>query len=551
MLDRSPNTLIIGENGSGKSTLADAMCFALFGRPYRNINKPQMVNSVNGKNLLVEIDFSIGRRMYKIRRGIKPTIFEIFIDGKMVDQSAKARDYQDYLEKIILKLNYKSFTQIVILGSSNFIPFMQLKAASRREIIENLLDIRVFSVMNMLLKQRIAENKEDIRDVNYQLDLVEEKIELHKKFVEEQQKDNEDQIRRNEKEIESSHLSIKETQQMLSLMTEECQELANKISDAVDNHNHSVELSRAGETIKERMTKLDSSIGFYTSHNTCPTCAQQIAEQFRQQTIIRKMGKQEALIELRAGLATRIEAINKRATEIANITAEINDLNDQIATENNAMTSINTYIQKVLADNEALIEAKKSESVDKSARSQLIKDNRKFKKSKERLINKRSLLIIANELLKDRGIKTIIIKQYIPIMNKLINNYLTAMEFFVDFELDENFNETILSRFRDDFSYASFSEGEKQRIDLALLFTWRAVAKLKNSMSTNLLILDETFDSSLDTAGCEDFLKLIYDLGKGTNVFVISHKGDILQDKFRSLIRFEKYKGFTRIMEEQ
>jgi DNA repair exonuclease SbcCD ATPase subunit len=546
-LDRSPNTLIVGENGAGKSTILDALCFVLFGKPFRKINKPQLVNSVNQKGMLVEIEFTIGKINYKIVRGMKPNCFEIFVNGKMIDQTASSRDYQKYLEDSILRLNFNSFTQIVILGSSTFIPFMQLPAQQRREIIEDLLDIKIFTAMNILLKEKLQYNKGSLNDIKFQTDLEEEKLNVHMQYVEEIKTSKEKRIDDIKAEITKAEASISKLNLSLKDSNEELVLLKDSISDESFTKKKINEIKLVESKLEDKYKTLRKDIKFYKENDTCPTCKQDIDS-------VIKMG----YIDCKHSKMIEIEAANKKLEEqlaewllriedIQEVHKNIISITESMQSEISQVSSLQLYINR--ATKNMMDEQNKSGSID-------LENNKidairniiaKYEKTREKLTNERQILTIANDLLKDKGIKTQIIRQYIPVMNKLVNKYLAAMEFFVSFDIDENFNEVIRSRHRDDFSYASFSEGEKMRIDLALLLTWRAIAKMKNSTNTNLLILDEVFDASLDNSGCEEFLKLIDTLGKDNNVFVISHKGVQLQDKFRSIINFEKRKNFSQI----
>jgi len=546
-LDRNNTTLIIGENGAGKSTILDALCFGLFGKPFRSINKAQLINTVNGGSCEVEVAFKIGTKTFKVIRGIKPNTFEIYINGKMYNQDANARDYQKYLEQQILKLNYRSFTQVVILGSSTFIPFMQLKARHRREVVEEILDIQIFSLMNMLLKQKLKGIAEEHRDVTYNLDLTSEKIELQNKYIESVKKNKDKLITEKSNLINGNEEELHSRQNKIDELKKVNESLSLNTSNSDENTKKVQKLKGLDATLKEKRSAVKKYMNFFESNNDCPTCEQHIDETFKENMIVTKK------------------------SEYDKFDKGVNDLNEQLKLSEDLQTAINDYIKKI-RENDAEIgklnySIKELEKFNKTLQSEidelesgeLSKDDMskltKLKKSlksyyeqKVNLQEDKSYAEAARSMLMDTGIKTKIIKQYLPIMNKLINTYLTAMEFYVNFTLNENFDETIKSRFRDDFTYASFSEGEKMRIDLALLFTWRAVAKMKNSTNTNLLILDEIFDSSLDSTGTDEFLKILNTLD-GENVFVISHKQDVLVDKFKSTIRFEKVKNFSHVAE--
>ena len=546
-LNNKTNTLVVGENGSGKSTMLDALCFGLFGKAFRNVNKPNLLNSINNKDCVVEIEFDTSNKSYKIIRGIKPNKFEIFCDGELLNQDAAARDYQDYLEKFILKLNYKSFTQIVILGSASFTPFMQLSPADRRAIIEELLDIQIFSSMNSILKDRMAVNKEHLSEGKLKTDNAKSKIEMQEKHIEDMKQNNQElilsyqsEVSNNEIEISKLNTSISETQNIIS-------ELQQTITDKAEIQGKIKKLTQLEAQIETNVGKFKKDIQFFEGHDVCPTCHQGIGDEFKQEQI-GNLGTK--VNELQTGLSTlevKLSDLNIRLGEIANTVLQVQNCQTQVAISNSTITELNKYNGKLSDKIEALRNTKdttkKTELALQILQGQLLEEETKLQELNEEKI----YLEAASNLLKDTGIKTKIIRQYLPIINKLVNKYLASFDFFVNFNLDETFKETIKSRHRDDFSYASFSEGEKQKIDLALLFSWRAVAKLKNSANTNLLILDEVFDSSLDANGTEYLMNILHML-EGTNVFVISHKGDILQDKFRSVIRFEKVKNFSRIM---
>jgi len=546
-LDKSKSTLIVGENGAGKSTILDALSFALYGKPFRKINKPQLMNTINQKGLEVQVEFRIGKKEYSIIRGVKPNKFEIYENNTLLNQDAAARDYQEVLEKNILKLNHKSFSQIVVLGSSTFVPFMQLSSMNRREVIEDLLDIQIFSTMNTLLKDKVNENKTTIKDNDYNIDLAQEKIKMQEQYIADI-KNNADK-RINEAKIKISKAeSEKETYNyIVNELQEEVNNLQEDISDFDTITKKKNKIEKLEYKLQEKIKKLEHEIEFYQDHDNCPVCKQDIEDDFKHQTI---EDKQSSLVETTDGfqqLRDEWAAVNHRIEEIVEVQRVVSEKQLEISSNNSNINALNKLIDSINEDISKIDSTDKSDEKELNKLDTLNKALIKLKSLKEELVNERSVLDVASMILKDSGIKTRIIKQYVPVMNKLINKYLAAMDFFVQFELDENFNETIKSRFRDTFAYASFSEGEKMRIDLSLLFTWRAVAKLRNSVSTNLLIMDEVFDSSLDNTGTEEFLKILNDLTSDTNVFIISHKGDQLYDKFHSVIRFEKHKNFSRI----
>ena len=547
-LNRSPTTLIVGENGSGKSTILDALTFSLFGTAFRNINKPQLVNSINESNCLVEVEFTIGRKNFLVRRGAKPNRFEIEVDGDLINQDSKSRDYQEHLEKNILKLNYKSFTQIVILGSSSFVPFMQLRSKDRRVIIEDLLDIQVFSTMNLLLKNKNSELKNTINQNELELDKTENAIELQEDYISKMKQNNEKLISANQEKIEKSNEDIASYNLQIADIETRIEGLNKLVENFDQQQNKHRKLEKYEDEISKNLKKVEKEIEFYRQNTDCPVCKQTIDEDHRECEISEKQKKKTELDDAVTKIAEELQLSIKSIQEMTETQKSITDFQSEITKHNASISAINQYIQKVNEEIQTLNE-KGADVTDASKKLKKLKsDQKNLLTLKEQHSNIQSLYDTAGVLLKDGGIKTIIIKKYLPIMNKLINKYLASMDFYVSFNLDENFNETIKSRFRDEFTYASFSEGEKMRIDLALLFTWRAIAKLKNSMSTNLLILDEVFDSSLDEDGTSDFLKILHSLGNESNVFVISHKGEVLYDKFKNMIKFEKHKNFSRIV---
>ena len=546
-LNEAPNTLVIGDNGAGKSTMLDALCFTLFNKPFRSITKKQLINSVNQSKTLAEVIFRIGSQVYTVRRGIKPNIFEIELNGKLQNQDAAVRDYQNYLEDSILKLNYTSFTQIVILGSSTFVPFMQLPAMKRREIIEDLLDIKIFSVMNVLVKEKIANNRERLQELNRDIESIKDKIKVRKILInrmkEDKQsfeKDYKQKLLDTEKQIEQCNVSIERITSDISNKNE-------LLVDWDETKKKFNTLRDFSKTFRTKVDRVSKEVKFYETNEECPTCQQEIDKNFIEKKMDEltetKTRNEDAIGEAKKqieNLATSLEKYTNISNEITKNNAEVSKFNSDIS----ALTQYKTTLLSNLQENSS----KQSDvETEKAVVKELATQGMDREEKKKGLLSERSTLSYCSDLLRDSGVKTRIIKQYIPIMNKLINKYLASMDFFVDFEIDEEFNETIRSRHRDSFKYASFSEGEKMRIDLALLLTWRSIAKMKNSTNTNLLILDEVFDASLDSSGCEDFLKLLNDIGKDTNVFTISHKGDILQDKFENVIRFIKERNFSRV----
>ena len=546
-LNKSPNTLIIGKNGAGKSTILDALCFGLFGKPFRKINKPNLLNSINQANAAVEVEFSIGKKFYKIVRGIKPNVFEIYCNDVLMNQDAASKDYQEVLEKKILKLNFKSFTQVVILGSASFVPFMQLSPADRRTIIEDLLDIQIFSSMNGLVKEKMSAIKDSTVKTKHSWELKNEQMTWVKTSIAEHQNRNTEEIEKKKQEVNQSIDQSFTIQRDIELIQKHIDVLQSKIADKLSVEKKSKKLLQLESKIETNIKKNEKDIAFYEEHDNCPTCKQTIDGDFKADQVSERKSKVSTQRQGLEEIATQIAQANQRVEEIQNIIKHINAHNNEIIKHNSTISAVNQYIGKLQKEIQELTNRKDT----------LEEENEKLKTLKEELIlldqqqeelaTEKQYYEFAGSLLKDTGIKTKIIRQYLPIMNKLINKYLTSMDFFVNFNINEQFEETIKSRHRDEFSYANFSEGEKMRIDLALLLTWRQIAKLKNSTNTNLLILDEVMDSSLDVAGTEEFLKLIHEMGADTNVFVISHKSDQLFDKFRSVIRFEKHNNFSRI----
>jgi DNA repair exonuclease SbcCD ATPase subunit len=547
-LSRNPTTLIVGENGSGKSTILDALTFSLFGKAFRNINKPQLINSINEQNCLTEVEFSIGKKQFLVRRGIRPNLFEIEVDGVMINQDSKARDYQEHLEKNVLKLNYKSFTQIVILGSSSFIPFMQLRSNDRRVIIEDLLDIQVFSTMNLLLKGKLSELKNNSGLNDIEISKTENAIELQEDYISKIKQNNKQLISANLEKIDKSNNDIANYNTVINDVQSRIEGLENLVKDFDQQEKKHLKLEKYRDEIYKNALKVEKEIKFYEKNTDCPTCKQTIDNNHRECEINEKQKKKTELDAACKKINEEITTIFGLIKEMTLSQQSITELQSEITKNNASISAINQYIQKINEEIQTLHE-NGVDVTDSTKKLKILKsDQKNLLTLKEQYSNLSSIYEVAGVLLKDGGIKTTIIKKYLPIMNKLINKYLASMDFYVSFNLDEGFNETIKSRFRDEFTYASFSEGEKMRIDLALLFTWRAVAKLKNSMSTNLLILDEVFDSSLDEDGTGDFLKILNSLGNESNVFVISHKGEILYDKFKNMIKFEKHKNFSRII---
>ena len=544
-LNSNTNTLVVGTNGSGKSTMLDALCFALFGKPFRNVNKPNLLNSINGKDCVVEVEFDIGSKEYKIVRGIKPNIFEIYQDGVLVNQDASVRDYQDYLERFIVKLNYKSFTQIVILGSASFTPFMQLSASDRRAIIEDLLDIQIFSTMNGLVRERLSINKENMIVKKSDIELLKQRYTLKKEHQNKLNENKEAKVNEYASEIQSCretiltlHREIDDLERRKETYTEICSKIP-------ENEKKIIAFKKVESKIESKISEVGTDRDFYEHNADCPTCRQAITVESKERHMGELLSKQQELV---SGLTDLQAKISERESIIQQLRSDEQTLHTvriELAAKQTGKTGLESAIAKLekqIADLNTI-----QEGADTNELVVLKEQITTTENDLRDLIEEKSYYDTAASLLRDSGIKTKIIKQYLPIINKLVNKYLASLDFFVNFNLDESFKETIKSRHRDDFSYHNFSEGEKQRIDMALMLTWRAVAKLKNSSNTNLLILDEVFDSSLDTTGTEELMKILHGL-EGVNLFVISHKGDILQDKFINTIKFEKVKNFSRIV---
>lgn len=544
-LDASPNTLIIGSNGAGKSTILDAICFGLFGKPFRKVKKDQLLNSINLRDALVEIDFKVGGSFYMIRRGIKPNVFEIYRDGIMLDQLAAARDQQDMLERNILRLNIKSFTQIVILGSASFLPFMQLSTSTRREVIEDLLDIRMFSTMSSLLKERVSNNKHEIVSLDKELSSIDDMMAVQKARDEYDEQIRASNIENINVNIERLQKDVEAQEIKAANIDDEIVMASKDMPDIAVLRERMTKLLELEKSINQNRNKTNRSMQFYLDNDTCSTCSQTISEAFKLDKI---ETKKKSIIDFD-------QALIKLSDNIDLLNVTIKDTNDKLKEIDKLHMKKTQILQSIAADQREIKTllrqitdlSKPQSKPDFNIMNDLTLRLKVTNEKKIAALKQKELLEIASVILRDSGIKSRIIKQYIPIINTLVNKYLAAMDFFVKFDLNESFEEKILSRHRDDFTYDSFSEGEKMRIDLALLFTWRAIAKMKNSASTNLLILDEVFDASLDANGCDEFLKLMQTLDN-TNTFIISHKGEILQDKFKNILRFEKHKNFSRIV---
>ena len=546
-LTRHDNTLVSGENGAGKSTMLDALTFALFGKSFRGINIPQLPNSINEKECEVEINFTIGKDEYRVFRSLNPKIFEIYKNNTLIPQDSKSKDYQRILEEQILKMTYKSFCQVVILGSSNYIPFMQLTAADRRSVVENLLDIDVFSVMNTLVRAKLQMSKEYIKDIEYKLEIVKSKVEEKEKLIKTLLQNSSDSMESYKTEIEISQKQIKELQKENEISQEKINKLNDTLKDKDVVPKNLIKMEGLEQQLNNKIKTLDKNVKFYEDNDTCPSCKQDIQQHHKECVFEEKKKEKLGIEEGITELIEKIQDAEKRLSEINNTLEHMDIFEKKINKRQNEINSSQQYIGKMQKSIESVLTEGTEVSETKNELNQLIGEGKEHTKRRKELVEDRHYYGIASSLLKDSGIKSKIIKHYLPIMNKLINKYLAEMDFFCQFNLDENFNETIKSRHRDEFTYHSFSEGERLRIDLSLLLAWREISRLKNSVNCNLLILDEVFDSSLDAVGTEEFLKLLTTFGSRANIFVISHKSDSMTDKFQNHIVFEKKNNFSRI----
>ena len=546
-LDRSNTTLIVGDNGAGKSTLLDALCFGLYGKGFRNLKKDLLINSINQKELVVEIDFSIGKRDYKVVRGAKPNKFELYTNGKMVNQDATMKDYQEHLEKNILKMSYRSFTQVAILGSANFTPFMQLRAVERRKLVEDLLDISIFSTMQDMLKKKVSQHNLEVKETSHEIDLLHERISGLNDQVNALQKNREAKIKKYESTVNETQNNINK---ILGEVDEKTQNVVEKKRSIKSKDSTESRLKQATDLerqLENARKKAIADVKFYEENDDCPVCKQGLDHNHKEKCIKEREDKAEEITQALNDIDKTISECHDEIQRINVIQSEIDEIQREIGLLQTEVVSNQKYIKKLQGEIEDLQNEVVGDSDVHDRLTTSETDLDILEKKQETQTERQHYFELATMLLRDQGVRQRIIKQYVPIMNKMINKYLANLEFYVGFELNEAFEETIKSRFRDVFKYDNFSQGEKMRIDLALLFTWRAVARLKNSVNTNILILDEVFDSSLDSQGTDDFLKLLNTLNEKTNAFIISHKGDQLYDKFEEVIKFEKHKNFSRI----
>ena len=545
-LARSQSTLVVGANGSGKSTMLDAMSFALFGRPHRNINKPQLVNTINNKECIVEIEFSIGKANFRVMRGIKPNLFEIWKDDTMLNQSSHSKEYQKILEQNIVKLNHKSFHQIVVLGSSSFIPFMQLPAQHRRDVIEDLLDINIFSQMNKIVRDRNTVLREQLKDLTYNLDFTKEKIELQRKYIREIGALNDENAKNITKKIDEQHKQITDMQKDNFIRGERIAGIQSDLDDNLSkSHNKKTSLSQYQMHFKHKIETVVKDSKFYEDNEVCPTCTQDISDTVREAKLTDSKEQAKVLQEAVEKSKEEMSKINDSIDKLNELAQQVRDNSTEILANNKSIDMLQKQIS-TYEDDMAKLSGKESDQAQANGDLTALLENKESYVEEKLVLNETyAYNNVMYEMLRDTGIKTKVIKEYLPVINKLVNQYLQTLDFFVHFNLDESFQETIRSRHRDSFTYDSFSEGEKQRIDLSLLFAWRQIAKMKNSVATNLLVLDETFDSSLDHDGVENLMKILDTLDTDTNVFVISHKGEILDGRFKDKIEFSKKKNFS------
>ena len=545
-LSKSPTTLVIGSNGSGKSTMLDALCWALFNKPFRIIKKEQMINTINNSECEVEIDFDVGTKHYKVKRSVKPNLFEIYEDGELLNQNASSIDYQKYLEHNIMKLNYRSFIQVVILGSSSYEPFMKMKARYRRDVVEEILDVKVFTQMDLLLRDQQGQLSKEILDMRHKCDLIETKYETEMKHFKSLSDLNTSDIDDKKIQLEKHEKAKVDYTTKIDEINKNIDECNNELKDKDQTDDKLKQLLKLETKIEHNIENNNNNLSFFSENTNCPTCTQEIDEDFRYKKQGELKQKVAGLEEGMQKLSSEISKVEERVSHFGKITKKLSDLYVDVAKVNTSLDELNSYSERI--HQEILqLENKQTDSKTIATDLQQLKEELETTKSStDSIMTQKKYVDILREVLSDKGARGHIIKKYVPIINNLINDYLQAMDFFISFHLDEEFNETVKSRHRDTFNYNSFSEGEKLRIDLAILFTWRTIAKMKNSVNTNLLILDEIFDSSLDQQGTDDFFMIVNKL-KNENIFIISHKGDILFDKFTNIIKFEKYKNFTRL----
>ena len=546
-LNTAKSTLIVGHNGAGKSTILDALSFSLFGKAHRNISKNQLVNSINNKGTIVEVEFTIGSADFHIIRGIKPNKFEIWKNGTMINQSSHAKEYQKILEQNILKLNHKTFHQVVVLGSSSFVPFMQLQSGHRREVIEDLLDINVFSKMNIILKEKTSSLKDNIKDANYQLDISKNKIQTQEKYI----RDITALTEENKKEYESRISAAQDNINVLQATNSELSvgledDLRGTEEELATLHDQRQALMLRGQDISTKAKQVAERAMFFEENEVCSVCDQAISDSHKHDILEAAKSEAKSLQSQRREIGSEGQTVEEKIESTSGVLQSLRSKVSELSENNREISSLQSQIQGYQQSLEKDIDADLNDA--KMDLEDIRKSRNILLESKINLSEQLNYNVVIGEMLRDTGIKTKIIKQYLPAINNFVNKYLQVLDFFVHFNLDESFNETIRSRHRDEFTYDSFSEGEKQRIDLALLFTWRQIAKMKNSVSTNLLILDETFDSSLDHDGVENLLKILYTLDDNTNVFVISHKGEILDGKFNTKLEFKKEKNFSKMV---
>ena len=546
-LDKNPTSLIIGQNGAGKSTILDALTFSLYGKSFRKINKGQLVNSVNEKNCFVEIEFDVNNIEWKVERGIKPNIFKIYRNGEELNQNASAIDQQKWLEQNVLKMNYKSFTQIVILGSSTFVPFMQLPVASRREVVEDLLDIKIFSSMNDIVKMRMRDIKDQVKTLELKKESLKDKVEMQKGFIKKIESQTKTDIDKKKQLIDTYQKNIQDRYKTSFDVENRMADLKKEMDKFADASKRLREFGGIKGKMSQRISTIVKDHKFFTENTVCPTCDQSIEETFRVNRIKDSQNKAE---ELRKGYDELLQAIKDeeaRESKFTDLSTEVSNSLNEINTNNTEITGFQKQISRLESEIQTIVEQIENQSIEHSKLSEL---NESLQETFDNLAERKDKISYYDfiyNLLKDGGVKAKIINKYLPLINQQVNRYLQMMDFYINFKLDEEFNETIETPIHEDFTYSSFSEGEKMRVDLSLLFTWREIARLKNSVNTNLLIMDEVFDSSLDGFGTEEFLKIIRFVIKDANIFVISHKTG-LEDKFNEVLRFEKIKGFSSLL---